>query len=197
MSASNRKRQHSASGQVIQAKRRAQDDDQVRVRKCCNCANIFSTPHTLLSCTECDHTICIRCPVGYSLPPYPRLNPREIVYDEHNENLSPSLLPHAELGRRQHENMNKDGRNGDQEMRLSTLRRDQEHKTGHNPEDRHVPELQLQAQPQPAESQKQVEQGVSVKRNLNMNKCERCRLDKKKVGHLCILIATYVCNSWR
>ncbi|KAH6875409.1 ankyrin repeat-containing domain protein [Alternaria rosae] len=122
--------------------------------------------------------MCIRCPVGYSRLTYSRLNPREIVYDKHNENLPPSLLPHAELGRRQDENMNKDGRNGDLEMSLFTFRRDQEHETGHNLEDRHAPELQ--PQPQPTESQKQVVSGVLVKRNLDMSKCERCRLDKKK-----------------
>ena len=47
-------------------------------------------------------------------------------------------------------------------------------------------------QPQPNQRQKEVETRETRRRSLNMNKCERCRLDKKKVCFLCINIATYM-----
>jgi len=47
-------------------------------------------------------------------------------------------------------------------------------------------------QPQPIQRQKEAETRETSRRSLNMNKCERCRLDKKKVRFLCINIATYM-----
>jgi len=180
MSASYRKRQASPS-EVTYAKRRAQelvgnrlqararspeDHHQIRVQRCCNCAKIYSTPHTLLSCTECDHTICTRCPVDDPL----------------------LLFPHPGLIQQRYEDMNKEDGDGNLGTGLPMFRRDQEDDLGHDAEEEHQQELQLQSQPQPAEKQRQVETGVPSKRSLNMNKCERCRLDKKKVCCLPILI---------
>jgi len=176
MSASNRKRQAGHSGQVMNAKRRAQelvatrspeDHHQIRGQRCCNCAS--PTPHTLLSCTECGHTICTRCPVDDPLLLFPR----------------PGLI------QQRHEDMNKEDGDGNLGTGLPMFRRDQEDDLGHDAEEEHQQELQLQSQPQPAEKQRQVETGVPSKRSLNMNKCERCRLDKKKVCCLPILITIY------
>ena len=184
MSDSNRKRQASPS-EVTYAKRRAQelvgnrlqararspdDHHQIRVQRCCNCAKIYSTPHTLLSCTECDHTICTRCPFDDPL----------------------LLFPHPGLIQQRYENMNKEDGNVNPRMVLATLARDQEHEMSHNAEEEeHQQELQLQPQPQPTVKQRQGETSISSKRSLNMNKCERCRLDKKKVCCFPILITIY------
>ena len=146
MLAFNRKRQTSLSDQDIQAKRRAQSSSQMSVqlqRLCCNCAKIFSIPHTLLACTECDHTICGRCPVNDPLLVYPRLNPQEIVSNEHED-------------------------------------------MGGNTEGLQAQDVRLQ--PQPTKRHKELETEGPSKRSLNMNKCERCRLDKKKVRCLYISI---------
>jgi len=77
-------------------------------------------------------------------------------------------------------------------MGQSMFQRDQEHELGHDAEEEaHQQELQLQSQSQPTGEQRQVETGVPSKRSLNMSKCERCRLDKKKVCCLPIPFTIY------
>jgi len=93
--------------------------------------------------------------------------------------------------------MNRENGDGDGDenpgMRLSTFWRDQEPGMGRNAdEEEHQQELQLRLQPQSTEKERQVEIGVPSKRILNMNKCERCRMDKKKVRCLSIFIITYM-----
>ena len=191
MLASIRKRQASPPEPAMNAKRRAQelvaerlqararnleDHHQIRVQSCCNCAKISSTPHTLLSCTECNHTICTRCPVDDPL----------------------LLFPHPGLIRQRYEDMNKEGEHGDLGMGQSMLQRDQEHELGHDAEEEECQqEPQLQSQSQPTGKQRQVETGVPSKRSLNMSKCERCRLDKKKVCCLPILTAIYTSAAFK
>jgi len=155
----------------LQARARSPEDHhRIHVQSCCICAKVFSTPHSLLSCTECDHTICTRCPVDDPL----------------------LLIPHPGLIQQRYEDMNKEDDHGNLQMGQSMFQRDQEHELGHDAEEEeHQQELQLQPQLQPTGKQRQVETGMPSKRSLNMNKCERCRLDKKKVCCLPILITTY------
>jgi len=181
----------------MNAKRRAQDNDQspaqIRIQRCCNCAKEMSISRTLFSCTECGHITCIRC----SVLVYSHLSLQDIIRDEHEDAIPPSLSPHPGLTRQQYGDTDKYDREKNLEMGISGVRRDQEHEIDHNTEDRQAQEPQLQTQQPPTERQQQVVTGVPSKRNLNMSKCERCRLDKKKVCCLYILITTCTAAAWR
>jgi hypothetical protein len=136
-------------------------------RACCRCVDSDWESFTLLSCTGCGHVLCLNCPTKTLSLGTFGPNTHRNVHEKHNELHLQS--------------------------QLLCSRSPQERGMGQNIEERQAQVLQ----PQSTNGQKEVETGESSKGSLNMSKCDRCRVDKKKVCCLRILIAIYTSAAFR
>ena len=161
MSAFNRKRKASPPDHVGQSKRSVLNGKD---RMLCKCSVAIQ-----LSCTGCGHACYISCPPEKPSISTSHSNFVENVREEHEQTLtpSPSLRPRFS-----------DWQSLSQEFLTSG--RDEELEMGQDVEESQAQELPLQ----PTEEQQPVETERPSKRSLDMNKCERCRQDKKKVRYL-------------
>jgi hypothetical protein len=185
MTTSNRKRKASPSSLVDQSKRTARAHVY---SACCHCVALTeisaydSQPFTSPSCIGCGHKFCWTCPSQNSLPGTFHPNPFENLQEEP---LTPSPSLHPGPVQRQTQALTAESRDDCPRVDVSAVDKDQEHEMNQDVESR-AQELQ----PLPTTEDQQVEARHSNKRSLNMNKCERCRLDKKKVCYLCLLVST-------
>jgi hypothetical protein len=186
MLAINRKRKASPSGLVDQSKRTALTHVY---RACCHCVATTeisaydSQPFTIPSCIGCGHKFCWNCRNQNSLPGTFHPNPFENLQEEP---LTPSLSLHPGPVQRQTQALTDESRDDYPGLDVSAVDKGQEHEM-----DQDVESQAQELQPLPTTEDQQVEARQSNKRSLNMNKCERCRLDKKKVCHLCLLVSTF------
>jgi hypothetical protein len=191
MSNSTRKRKASPSDLVDQSKQTALTHVY---RACCHCVATTeisaydSQPFTSPFCTGCGHKFCWTCPSQNSLPNTFHPNPFENLQEEP---LTPSLSLHPGPVQRQTQALTDEPRDDYPGVDVSTVDKDQDHEM-----DQDVESRALELQPLPVKDDQQAGARHSNKRSLNMNKCERCRLDKKKVCCLYISITTHTSASF-
>lgn len=171
MFTSTRKRHPGPSDQASQTKRRA----QYRPRACCSCYKqldvlSFFSPY----CSRCGHTLCESCPADMHTYGISHPNASENVREDP---LTSSLLLHPKSVQQQCQDKSGEDKEEHLVMKIPDIRITQEDGMGLNIEGSRAQKLQ----PQPTKRQNEAEMEESRKRSLNMNKCERCRSDKKKV----------------